>query len=164
MNHNIHPVLKLCSFLPALLLMSVIFSFSAQTGEVSAGISYEISSMLVRSGERITGHTLTEEEREIMIDKIHTPVRKAAHMSEYCLLALFVSLPLTVYGVYGWKRFVLALIFCAAFAGTDEFHQSFVGGRGPSVVDVGIDSLGAAVGCTMVALFSHIRHRSHKNG
>ena len=38
-----------------------------------------------------------------------------------------------------------ALILCAAYAATDEFHQGFVAGRGPGVIDVGIDTLGAGI-------------------
>jgi VanZ family protein len=32
------------------------------------------------------------------------------------------------------------------YAGSDEFHQSFTSGRHPSVMDVGIDTLGAITG------------------
>ena len=39
----------------------------------------------------------------------------------------------------------VGFIFCVLYAATDEFHQSFVGGRGPSVRDVGIDSLGVLI-------------------
>ena len=160
MKRQLHPLLKACSTLPAVLLMCIIFSFSSQTGEESAGLSYEISSRLVDIGQSITGEQLSPQEREMRIEAIHTPVRKAAHMSEYCLLALAFSLPLTVYGARGMRRFLLALLLSAAFAASDEFHQSFVGGRGPSVMDVGIDSLGAAIGCAAVAITAGLRRRS----
>lgn len=157
MKKSLHPFWKVCSFLPALLLMCTIFSFSAQTGEVSAGLSYQVSAGLVDTVSAVSGKELSGDEREMWIDRIHTPVRKAAHMSEYGLLALFVSLSLTVYGIRGKKHFFIALAFCAAFAGTDEFHQSFVGGRGPSLFDVFIDSAGAAAGSALLLLFKHRR-------
>lgn len=43
--------------------------------------------------------------------------------------------------------------FCAIFAGFDEYHQSFVEYRGPSVKDVFIDSGGALIGIMLVQLF-----------
>ena len=121
-------LLKPLSFLPALLMMYLIFSFSAQTGEVSGELYYEA-------------------------DQIHFYVRKAAHMTEYFLLAIAVSFPLYVYRVRGFWLFLLAGIICVGFAGLDEYHQSFVAGRGPSVRDVCIDSSGAFIGIILVQLF-----------
>ena len=89
MKKSLHPFWKVCSFLPALLLMCTIFSFSAQTGEVSSGLSYQVSARLVDTVSSVSGKELSDDDREMWIDRIHTPVRKAAHMSEYCLLALF---------------------------------------------------------------------------
>ena len=40
-------LLKPLSFLPALLMMYIIFSFSAQPGEVSGNLSYKISYEIV---------------------------------------------------------------------------------------------------------------------
>jgi len=159
MKKLLNSLQKACSTLPALFLMCLIFGFSSQTGEESAGLSYEISSRLVSVGEVISGKELSPQERETRIQAIHTPVRKAAHMSEYCMLALAYSLPLTVYGIRGKRRFLLALLFSAIFASSDEFHQSFVGGRGPSVTDVAIDSLGALIGCTGFAFATKLSHR-----
>ena len=34
----------------------------------------------------------------------------------------------------------------------DEYHQSFVAGRGPSITDVGIDSLGVITGIFFVLI------------
>lgn len=42
-------LLKPLSFLPALLMMYIIFSFSAQTGEVSGNLSYKISYQIVET-------------------------------------------------------------------------------------------------------------------
>ena len=44
-------------------------------------------------------------------------------MTEYCLLAICVSLPLYVYGLRGFALTFLAGILCVAFAASDEFHQ-----------------------------------------
>ena len=62
-------------------------------------------------------------------DGIHYYVRKAAHMTEYFLLAIAISFPLYVYGVRGSWLMLLAGIVCVGFAGLDEYHQSFVDAR-----------------------------------
>ena len=58
-----------------------------------------------------------------------------------------------VYGVRGIWLPLLAGFLCVGFAGLDEYHQSFVAGRGPSVRDVGIDSIGIFIGILMVQFF-----------
>lgn len=93
------------------------------------------------------------EELAYAADGIHFYVRKAAHMSIYFLLAITVSFPLYVYRVRGLWLMFLAGIICVGFAGLDEYHQSFVAGRGPSLRDVGIDSIGAFIGILLVQLF-----------
>jgi VanZ family protein len=40
----------------------------------------------------------------------------------------------------------LAWGLCILYAITDEYHQSFVPGRSPRGMDVGIDALGAVLG------------------
>ena len=71
-------------------------------------------------------------------------------MTEYFLLAIAISFPLYVYRVRGIWLMLLAGIVCVGFAGLDEYHQSFVANRGPSVRDVGIDSIGAFIGIILV--------------
>ena len=74
-------------------------------------------------------------------------------MTEYCVLAIAISFPLYVYKVRGIWLVLLAGMVCVGFAGLDEYHQSFVGGRGPSVKDVGIDSIGALIVIILVQAF-----------
>ena len=69
-------------------------------------------------------------------------------MTEYCVLAITLCVPLYAYGVRGIWLYLLAGLICAGFAATDEYHQSFVAGRGPSVRDVCIDTFGAMIGIT----------------
>lgn len=146
-------LLKPLSFLPALLMMYLIFSFSAQTGEVSGELSYKISYKIVEVKSEVLHQEKSYDELSYESDQIHFYVRKAAHMTEYFLLAVAISFPLYVYRVRGFWLFLLAGIFCVGFAGLDEYHQSFVGGRTPAVRDVCIDSCGAFIGIILVQLF-----------
>ena len=146
-------LLKPLSFLPAILMMYVIYSFSAQTGEVSGQLSYEISYKIVETKNQLLNENKSSAELAVSADTIHFYVRKAGHMTEYFLLAVAISFPLYVYGVRGIWLVILAGIICVGFAGLDEYHQSFVADRGPSLRDVGIDSIGALIGILMVQAF-----------
>jgi VanZ family protein len=59
----------------------------------------------------------------------------------------------------GARAPLLALALAAAYAVTDELHQGFVPGRHPSVVDVVIDAIGAAIAVSIVALVAARRAR-----
>ena len=146
-------LLKPLSFLPAIVMMYVIYSFSAQTGEVSGALSYEVSYQIVETKNEVLNENKSYDELAYSASSIEFYVRKAAHMTEYCLLAIAISFPLYVYGVRGIWLILLAGVFCVGFAGLDEYHQSFVANRGPSVRDVGIDSIGVTVGILLVQAF-----------
>ena len=119
-------LLKPLSFLPALLMMYIIFSFSAQPGEVSGNLSYKISYEIIETKSELLSENLSSEEIAYKADGIHYYVRKAAH---------------------------IAGIVCVGFAGLDEYHQSFVDARTPAIKDVGIDSIGAFIGILLVQAF-----------
>lgn len=146
-------ILKPLSFLPAILMMCLIYYFSAQTGEVSGNLSYEVSYQIVETKNEVLNLGQSYEELSSEAHGIEYYVRKAAHMTEYFLLAIAISFPLYVYKVRGFWLMLLAGIVCVGFAGLDEYHQSFVANRGPSVKDVGIDSIGAFIGILLVQAF-----------
>ena len=153
MKKLIITLLKPLSFLPAILMMYVIYSFSAQTGEVSGQLSYKVSYSIVETKNQLLNENKSSAELAASADAIHFYVRKAGHMTEYFLLAVAISFTLYVYGVRGIWLVILAGIICVGFAGLDEYHQSFVADRGPSVRDVGIDSIGAFIGILVVQAF-----------
>ena len=69
-------------------------------------------------------------------------VKKGGHMLGYGLLAI------TYWYAFGWagRRRWLAWILAVLYACTDEFHQSFVPGRHPAILDILIfDNLGAII-------------------
>ena len=77
------------------------------------------------------------------MDALEMVVRKCAHMGEYAVLFWLWAHALSVSGAKHPAR--TALIVCAAYAASDEFHQCFSDGRGPSPVDVMIDTAGASI-------------------
>ena len=91
------------------------------------------------------------------IGRLHFLIRKVGHLSEYAVLALLVlraarlSLRQLVSG-WSWRAAGAALAISAAYAATDEIHQSFVPGRTASAADVGIDTAGAVAALALAAL------------
>ena len=69
-------------------------------------------------------------------------VKKSGHMFGYGVLALAYWYAFAWTGHKRWLAWLLAILY----AFTDEFHQSFVPGRHPSIWDVLIfDNLGAMI-------------------
>lgn len=135
----------------------MIFSFSSQTGSQSGSLSYSISYRIIEAGNSVFGKELSHEQIDDMAEKIQYPVRKCAHMTEYFILALSVSLPLYVYEWRERRLMILTAVICILFACTDEYHQSFVDGRGPSFRDVGIDSIGVLAAVILIRLIGYYR-------
>ena len=77
-------------------------------------------------------------------------IKKSSHMIGYGLLALSYFHFLK----YNKKQYWLALLMAVLYAATDEYHQSFVAGRGPSVIDVFVfDGLGALIALWLYSRF-----------
>ncbi len=149
---RIRTFLKPLSFIPALLLMYMIYSFSAQEGTVSSDLSYKASYTLVEAADELFNIGLEPWEIDSWANRLNGPTRKLAHMTEYFALAVAVSFPLYVYGLHGILLVLLAGGICVAFACGDEYHQSFVAGRSPQQRDVMIDSIGILIGIILVRI------------
>ena len=93
-----------------------------------------------------------------------TAARKCAHLTEYAVLALLfwriwrkpVRRELRP---WNWRTAGAALLAAALYAGTDEFHQTFVPTREGCFRDVCIDTLGAAAGLMLLWLWGRWRKR-----
>lgn len=83
--------------------------------------------------------------------------RKCAHVTEYTVLALLLWRALRSVPTLHAKSLMVfgaVLVGCALFAASDEFHQTFVKSRTPSVRDVLLDVGGAVVGLLIGASFA----------
>lgn len=153
-------ILKPLSFLPAVCMMYVIFSFSAQTGSESGTLSYHVSKLLILAYNKflLKGYDNATLNELILI--IHPYVRKLAHITEYFLLAASVSLPLYVYRLRGIALTLISGIFCVAFACLDEYHQTQISGRVGTIHDVYIDSIGIIAGILAVRILGFIGRKT----
>ena len=101
-------LLKPLSFVPALLMMYVIFTFSSQTGAESSNLSNKVTESALIVVDHVLDKGWSEEDIQVRVEKYGFYVRKLAHMTEYCILAITISLPLYVYGLRGFSLLLLA--------------------------------------------------------
>ncbi|MEI7957927.1 MAG: VanZ family protein [Verrucomicrobiota bacterium] len=134
---------------PVVFWMIVIFSASADSGSV-AHSSQIIDPVCLWFWPNITASAL---------ENIHLVARKAAHMTEYALLALLLLRALSYDRGDARKWISSAWVLATAYAATDEFHQLFVDSRNGTVVDVLIDSAGAALGLCVCSLILGARSK-----
>ena len=90
-------VLKPLSFLPALMMMFVIFNFSAQDGTASSSVSSTVSVRFVQVCDRALDRGWSDAQIAHYAERIEHYVRKLAHVTEYFLPCMY-----TVCGAGGW--------------------------------------------------------------
>ena len=88
---------------------------------------------------------------------LHFLVRKAAHFTEYAILALLAARAFRTSSIDFLKDhwFAVSLTLVALYALSDEFHQSFVSSRTASIYDCLIDTAGGLAALLLV----RARHR-----
>ncbi|MGH9434867.1 MAG: VanZ family protein [Terriglobia bacterium] len=86
-------------------------------------------------------------------ETLHYLVRKSAHFTEYAILSLLLFASISGAKEFEWnlRIAVLSVVIAGLYSLSDEFHQMFVPGRGPSIKDCGLDTTGAV--SAMVLLF-----------
>lgn len=92
----------------------------------------------------------------------HGPIvfvlRKIAHFSEYAILVALLWRAARERAT-GDRALIAAYALTVAYAGTDEFHQTFVSGRVGTWRDVVIDASGAAVAVLVIRHLTRNRAR-----
>ena len=91
---------------------------------------------------------------------VHGYVRKAAHFTEYAVLAFLAVRAFSGAACIWLKiwRFILTLTLVVIVASVDEFNQSFEPSRTSSIWDVALDILGGLV--MVVALWAFYRRKT----
>jgi VanZ family protein len=86
-------------------------------------------------------------------------LRKLGHVTEYTVLALCWIRAMRGLGIGGGvKGAIFAGVgLTLAYAALDEFHQTFVGGRHGTPVDVLIDSIGMVIATLLVLRSARLR-------
>lgn len=136
-------ILLLCTFF-------IIFGFSSQNGEQSGGISRKVTEIILKASSNY--NKLEEEEKEIILHRTESIIRKVAHFSIYTVVGFLLMGLLSTYKIKDKWRLIMTIGIGILYAISDEFHQSFSPGRSPKVTDVYIDTLGVIVGALLVIL------------
>lgn len=110
-------------------IMLLIFWFSDQNGEESLKQSNFILRYL-----------------KDLLQIVGLDVRKVAHFTIYMSLGISLTLSREKKSM---RNFIEVVAFVFLYACSDEFHQSFVPGRGPSFKDVIIDTCGGMTGALL---------------
>jgi len=135
------------------LILWLAFIFFASTGEFSA----ENTSRIIRPLLLWLFPGISEERLALA----HFLIRKAAHFTEYAILALLSARAFSISSKEVLRRhwFFISLAIVILYALTDEYHQSFVPSRTSSIYDSLIDMSG---GLTMLCLYALWRWRKAK--
>jgi VanZ family protein len=136
-------------WLPVLFWMCIIFWMSTDafsSGETSRIVEPVIRFLLPQASGR-------------RVDMIHSLIRKCGHLGEYFVLGLllFRAFRKGQAGLPVERVVLYSVVIIALYAASDEFHQTFVYGRTPSLVDVGIDTAGGIVAQLACLLCRHER-------
>lgn len=83
------------------------------------------------------------------------------HFAVYLVLSVSIWWVLGLFPLRMWSRLLLAFSGALLFGISDEWHQSFVPGRTPDILDIAVDAFGALTGLVIVAVlhgvYMHLR-------
>ncbi len=162
-------VLRIILILLILFWMTTIFGFSAENGEQSQSLSDQITAKVIRI-IKPDYDSLSTEDRQQFFESTSFFVRKTGHFGEYGILGFLISGLLvtfeTIRSVRKGRIFTACITtgLCMVYAMTDEFHQSFVAGRSPKVMDVFIDTAGGLTAALVLVLIWFIVDKRKKQG
>jgi VanZ family protein len=104
-------------------------------------------------------HWLLPNASEATLGTIHFMLRKAGHFTEYAILAWFAARAFRTSSreLLQTRWFWVSLLLVIVYSLSDEFHQSFVPTRTPSIFDSMIDTLGGLVALSLLAIRDRVR-------
>lgn len=143
---NKNPWRLFCWLLVAGCILTI-FTFSGQDGAESAGVSARVTHALM-----VAFSDGPIDENSARFELAHHLVRKAAHATLYCALALSCAGLTHTYPLKQKARYLIAAGACLVCASADEIQQTFRSGRVGAVTDVLIDMGGALLGLALFAL------------
>lgn len=133
---------------------ATIFHFSSQIGEKSDSVSKGILRKLIDTFPYTKN--LSEPTKLKMIEHGNPIIRKLAHFSIYALVGVWIMAFMSTFQTRLYKKWLISMLVGVGYATLDEYHQGFVAGRAPSIMDVGIDSMGVLTGIFIVLIIISI--------
>lgn len=136
---------KYITWIPAFVVMCLIFTFSAKTGNESSRTSAKIAAVILELPVFQTD-SMSQQEYDSLFAMTQHIVRKTAHACEYAVLAVCIGFHLFICEWRIKNIIFYSIVISFLYAGSDEIHQLFVSGRSGQFKDVCIDMLGAIAG------------------
>ena len=139
--------LRLCSCLLAVNL-AVIWGSSLMDGQMSSALSGLVGNIVnwlfpgADAAQGGAGHGL---------------LRKIAHFTEFCTLGMLLAWLASMLCKGKWRLYLLPLAAGIMVACIDETIQLFVPGRAGLITDVGIDTLGCALGIVLINVSKQLK-------
>ena len=134
-------------WLPLLLMLTAIFFFSTDS------FSSDQTSRFIVPILKFLAPNLSA----VQVEFWHHVVRKAAHITEYCVLGILIYRALRLDVRSPATLRVVTVASVALVALLDEFHQSFVPSRTSSIFDVGYDCIGGVMAILLLWVWSFAR-------
>ncbi|MBI5198868.1 MAG: VanZ family protein [Nitrospirae bacterium] len=126
---------KFSIWIPPFIWMALIYLFS------TSGFSEEDTATFLLP----ILNALFPEASQSTLSKIHSFIRKSGHFIEFAILSLlWVRTLRKVWEERHYPFYLVSFFLSVIYAIVDEFHQSFVSERTASLLDIFIDSAGAA--------------------
>ena len=130
--------------LPLLLMLGMMFYVSGDWGSTKH-TRPALRSILWRVAPALAARLHPEQ-----VNRIDYNIRKTAHVTEYCLLAVLAYRAVRRDSTRFQSRQILfPILLGVGYAAGDEWHQSFVPSRTSSVEDILYDSLGVMLGSVL---------------
>ena len=143
-------MIKIIKHILLILWCLLIFFFSNENGEVSAGRSQSITNNTITAYEKVFDKEVKN--RKKVHDNLEVVIRKTTHFGLYFILGVLTFLCLKEYNLDLRKQIIYSVIFCFLYAVSDEVHQIFTSDRGPRALDVLIDTLGSTTSIMIISL------------
>lgn len=144
---------RIIAYFFVILVMGLIFYFSAQPAQQSNKTSNKISKKIVKVITK--NKKITPKKKADLTKKTNERIRKIAHFSLFLLLGVSVLLSALVTFIKKGKHYIqktalFSLLFCILYAISDEIHQVYVPGRTFQISDILTDSFGSLAGMLTV--------------
>lgn len=153
MNNKV--VARVIFLILALCTLVTIFIFSSQDGVQSKSVSKKVMREIVDINPKTK--YLSEKEKNKIVEKSQTVIRKTAHFTIYMLFGIMVMGFCSTYDAKWNKRLAITILCGLIYAISDEIHQAITGGgRTPRVFDVCIDTIGTLTGSFIMLGIVHL--------
>ena len=143
------------SLILVILWMGFIFYLSSIDTNTSNKDSSKIVKGVINTIDDVAGvssNTKDKHHSTEYIQNVNTIFRKVCHGVCYMALSILVfNLLIRILKTKILIYNIISFIICVIYAGTDEYHQTFISGRTGQISDVLIDTIGILIGLLLIS-------------